>query len=526
MASFNLVHERWIPCQILEDGSTLELNLRDTLCRSHQIKEIHDPSPLVTIAIHRLLLAVLHRVFGPASLTEWQTLWQRGAWEENKLEAYFSQWSDRFDLFHPQHPFYQDPWLFSKVKKKKKLSKVSEEKQEDEEGQIPFAKLARELATSRNATLFDHNTDAFPKAFSFSEAARYLIADQFYAIPDGTGYRTSPLTYGVTTLVCGSSLFETLMLNLLPYNSERPIPSNLSKDRPWWEYAAQEAPGAIPHGYLSYLTWPYRRAFLLVKDSSVTHTLREATQGVDKAWIETLFDPMVSYSRSKTVGFQPVKLQEGKALWRESHALLGLLSHKYGKEPGVIAFLAKTGTRQTTVHVLGAKADNNSIALWRHERLPLPLAYLEDRDLLNGLKPALDTSKKVGITLSWATDLFARLALNHPESGSLKKQAKKEVDNLVKSLNLEAAYWPALESPFKRFMVDLAEQWPSYDPDAEDHKQLPAQQEWIGQVERAARTAFDTATSGLDISARTLKGLAQAERAFNIHLRRILNATT
>lgn len=530
MASFNLVCEPWIPCQMLEDGSSVELSLKDTLCRSRRIKGILDPSPLVTVSLHRLLLAILHRVFGPASLTEWQALWQKDVWNTDAISAYLDKHTERFELFHPERPFYQDPQLVAGGVNTKRSNRASKYDGEDsEEGRIPLAKLARELAATRNATLFDHNVDTYPKAFTFSEAARYLVTDQFYAIPDGTGYKTSPLTYGVATLVCGSSLFETLMLNLLPYNSERPIQSDLNKDKPWWEYSAQEIPTELPHGYLSYLTWPYRRTFLLARNSpssSVTHTLRKAGQGLNKVWMETLFDPMVSYSRSKTAGFQSVRLQEEKALWRESHALLGLVSYKYSKEPGAIAFLARTGIRQTTVQILGAKADNNSIALWRQERLPLPLAYLEDKDLLDRLKQALDTSEKAGKTLWWATDLFARLALNHPDSGPLREQPKKEVANLVKSLNPEAAYWPGLEGPFKRFMVDLADQWPTYAPDAEDAKPLPVQQDWADQVGRAARSAFATATSGLGSSARTLKALALAERAFNTRLRRILKATS
>jgi hypothetical protein len=109
-------------------------------------------------------------------------------------------------------------------------------------------------------------------------------------------------------------------------------------------------------------------------------------------------------------------------------------------------------------------------------------------------------------------------ATGNPDQGNVRK--------LVESLNPEAAYWPALEGPFKGFMVDLAAQWPLYDPDAEDAKPLPAQQKWAWQVEEAARSAFATATRGMDTSARTLKALALSERTFNARLRRILKAAT
>jgi CRISPR system Cascade subunit CasA len=312
MASFNLVNEPWISCRMLLDGAPQEFSLKDTLCRAHEIKEVSDPSPLVTVCLHRLLLAVLHRIFGPPNLAEWQGLWAKGAWDANAVVAYLDQWADRFDLFHPERPFYQNIQLPNEFAKPKRPPKDSRDDNEHESGRIVFSKLVRERAATRNTTLFDHNFDASPRAFSCAESARYLIAEQLYALPDGSGYKTAPLTYGVATLLSGDSLFQTLLFNLLPYNEERPIYSDLEKDKPWWEYDSEEFPHDIPHGYLSYLTWPYRRVFISSprqnSSATITHVFRKAGLGLDKEWTERLCDPMVSYSRSKAAGFQPVQL--------------------------------------------------------------------------------------------------------------------------------------------------------------------------------------------------------------------------
>src|SRR4051794_16935489 len=102
MPSFNLVDECWIPCIRLADNRRVELGLRDVLVQAPTIREVYDPSPLVTVALHRLLLAILHRNFGPRTLEAWCALWRRGAWDTAVLDEYFACWRHRFDLFDPE----------------------------------------------------------------------------------------------------------------------------------------------------------------------------------------------------------------------------------------------------------------------------------------------------------------------------------------------------------------------------------------------------------------------------------------
>ncbi len=104
--SYNLIHKPWIPCLTLED-EVIELGLLGMLVQAHRLREIADPSPLVVIALHRLALAVLHRLFGPKTYSAWGELWEEGEWPGEPLAAYFEEWRDRFDLFHPEKPFFQ-----------------------------------------------------------------------------------------------------------------------------------------------------------------------------------------------------------------------------------------------------------------------------------------------------------------------------------------------------------------------------------------------------------------------------------
>src|SRR5436309_116204 len=108
--TFNLVDRLWIPC-VTQAGDSVLYGLLETLSRANKFKEIRDASPLVTVSLHRLLLAVLHRVFGPESPDAWAQMWQRGEgkFDTAALEDYLKcpDVYPRFDLFDDEHPFYQ-----------------------------------------------------------------------------------------------------------------------------------------------------------------------------------------------------------------------------------------------------------------------------------------------------------------------------------------------------------------------------------------------------------------------------------
>src|SRR5258708_1796114 len=110
MPSFNLVDEPWLPA-LDASGGTVTLSLREALLRAPALREIFDPSPLVTAALHRLLLAVLHRTHGTADMAAWCAVWRRGEFDAAALNGYLDEWRPRFDLFDAERPFYQVPRL-------------------------------------------------------------------------------------------------------------------------------------------------------------------------------------------------------------------------------------------------------------------------------------------------------------------------------------------------------------------------------------------------------------------------------
>lgn len=180
MPSFNLIDQPWLPC-VTHDGAGKEVSLRDALLRAHDFRELYDPSPLVTVSLHRLLLAILHRAYqGPEGIEEWSDIWRGGRFDAARLNAYLDQWQHRFDLFDPARPFYQVPFI-------------------DGERLSPIWRLAQENASGNNATLFDHSIDGSPGQMPAAMAARYLVAIQATAVAGGNStptlrFRNGPVT--------------------------------------------------------------------------------------------------------------------------------------------------------------------------------------------------------------------------------------------------------------------------------------------------------------------------------------------
>ncbi|NLE75776.1 MAG: type I-E CRISPR-associated protein Cse1/CasA, partial [Chloroflexi bacterium] len=302
--SFDLVHTRWIPC-VRDDGTGDELGLREVLAQAHELQEVAGESPLVTAALYRLLLAVLHRVLGPRSYENWGQLWAAGSWSMSQLDRYFERWRSRFDLFHPERPFYQA--ADARVKPKSVSS------------------LVHDVASGNNATLFDHHTDAEGLALSPAQAARLLLAAQSFGLAGLSGlpqkFTDGPCARGIIFLVTGSSVFETLALNLVRYPEAAFMP-HTPQDRPAWEMDDPFTPDrSVPYGYLDYLTWQNRRILLLPESAGVQALVRQMTQAPGLRLDAGALDPLKHYRAHPDRGFLPLRFTEGRALWRDSAAL-------------------------------------------------------------------------------------------------------------------------------------------------------------------------------------------------------------
>jgi len=496
---FNLIDDPFIPC-VMIDGSCVQLGLRQTLARAGHIREIRDRSPLVTVSLHRLLLAILHRNFGPRNQEEWSARWQGCRFDQETLDHYFELFYDRFDLFDGDTPFYQTAGMTTARPH-------------------PIAKLFQDLASNNNPTLFDHTMNAAGHAISSRAAAKGLIACQSFDLRGGagttvtvkgvsmhTGYlQDGPLTRGLLVLLRGDNLFETLMLNLSGYKSS-------PDDLPIWERDDPEAIVRQSHidGRVDLYTFQCRRLRLETDKQSGRVTCVHFAQG--RAVPPDTLDPMKSYRRDKKRGWIPLATDEHRALWRDSGTLLEFVHQADSEGKGGVPAqalhwvgrLVNKGVLPQHRHfnldvfaiVTSGKAAR--VILWRHERLPLPLEYLSDPNLVGNLRTALGAAEEVADRLRSAVRFYAAAVLA-PEPG--QKPDAERVRALVGALAPERLYWSRLETPFRRFLIEL--------PGDEAHRSGELTQ-WVRILDRTARQAFDNAVEQTETSARAMRAAVQA----------------
>jgi CRISPR system Cascade subunit CasA len=521
MTNFNLLEEPWIPCLPLARAGVQEISLRDVLLQSHEVREISDASPLVVVALHRLLLAVLHRVFGPATLGEWKSLRDGGSVPAGRIDAYLKSWHHRFDLFDPVRPFYQTSEI--------DLSYAT--------GSI--ARLSHE-AGPNNAQMFSH-TDS--PAYSPAKAARSLVAWLAFAAPGLVGFEEgdaknrsasgAPLAPLAVSLVRGETLFDTLLMNLVRYNPHDEVPfATQGADLPAWEREDQPKPiQRLPAGYLDLLTWQSRRVRLLPEADGNGGTLVRLTAhmkgfqfppGYERRGRET----MAAFRRNEKAKpgqepWPPLTLRPERAVWRDSLSLFQS-TENVRKRPSTLGWLAalmESGAllpqQILPLDVFGLHWDQANVLFWRHERLPLPLAYLEEADLQARLTTALEVAEEIGAILRQATRRTARLVLSPDLAGEGREPPAEAVSDLANRLASARLYWSRLEARFSKFLVDQAEDTRSGANAEESAYGSGPLMTWARHARAAARESFQEAVSGLDQSGRNLKAVVEGERLLN-----------
>ena len=498
--TFNLIEEAWIPC-IQPDEQPVELSLRLALAQAHQLREIAGETPLVTAAVYRLLLAVLHRVFGPASRAEWQALWQAGEWDANRLESYWQRWGERFDLFDAQRPFYQaaDP----RVKPKSVIN------------------LVPHMASGNNATLFDHHTESGGAMLTPAQAGRVLLVAQTFGLAGLSGleqkFTDGAWGRGVIFFVTGATLFETLMLNLVRYTEDQPIP-NQPGDCPAWEMDDPFKPErGLPLGYLDYLTWQNRRILYLPEVEAQGISVRQMTMAPGLRLSSEVRDPMKHYRKDETRGALVTRFGEERALWRDSAAILPLRSESNTISPHPLRWLAhlvdnEILARSQTYHymALGMANDQAKVEFYRAEYMPLPLEYLHSDELVGSLAKGLEMSEAASRQLYGATRTLATLLFSPEvdlEGG--RQPAREDLDRMTGHWGTERLYWANLQTPF----YTLVEQLPG-----NDDKALAA---WQQVVKQNVWRALDQAIRLAGEAPRALKAAVQARNQLALGLAKI-----
>ncbi len=512
--SFNLIDQRWIPCLRL-DGARDELSLHDLLAQAHQLREIRGDSPLETAALHRLLLAVLQRVFGLKDRSGWIKLWEQRSFDVTKLDRYFANWKHRFDLFDTRRPFFQ----------------VADESDLGDKDNLN--KMVHHVSSGNTATLFEHTLDTQQTGVvcSPAQAARALLTTQYF----GLGYQKfvdAPCTKGAIFFLQGDTLFETLVLNLYPASVIESVIPNSSDDTPAWESKDPlHTERTVPLGYLDYLTWYNRKIKFFPENTDHGVVVRQVAWAPGLRLDDGVTDPMQRYWKNDKGGWQEMPFSPERALWQDSAVLLDLSADRSKVRPIAavewISRIARTKPellkKTCRLAAYGMSKYTAKIEFFRAELTPLPIQYLQDDDLVGKLSSALELADRTARELAIATFNLARLILYpRTEDGEMEPtktiekmkrrndDETKRIKPLANSWGTERYFWSGLELHFYRLVQDLPADSPT------------ALKAWRAQLRRAAPAAFKQAEDYAGADRRAQRAIVQARDEFDFGLRHIL----
>ena len=496
--SFNLIDQPWIPCAKM-DGRLEELSLRETLAKAHELRGVQGDSPLETASLYRLLLAVVHSVLrGPKNKAAWEELWRAKQFDMSHLDQYFKQWHSRFDLFDEERPFYQ-------FKDKDMVEKSA-------------LLLPHGMSTANE--LFEHQMVVETNPIGFPQATRMLLVGQYFGLgglvyPGKPNLTRSPLLNGVSFLVEGDSLFETLLLNCLQYAEHKPLPT-LGVDEPTWEAEKPFKKREQPNGYLDYLTWQNRK-ILLIPDEIMRVKAMKIMRGLDLG--KELEDPLKLYLKKES-GWRFLPFTKERSLWRDSHTLIKRHDLNNVHPPKTVEWLAllldETDCLQPSqiyrymalgagVHYKDAK-----IYFYRHESMPLPLTYLVKEDLVSKLNDAMIRTEQVKSSLNKASFSLAKNFISTTaEEKNGRQPDVNDITKLMSHWNVETHYWSKLEVPFNTFVVDLP---------AEPESALAR---WNETLQQTAWDALASAERMAGENTRALKAAVKARGALAYELKKL-----
>ncbi len=570
MPAYNLIDQPWMSL-LDEEGALHEIGLQDALVKAHEWRELYTDSPMQTAALYRLLLALRLAIF-PETLSknsneDWFALWDQGTFPEEKIRQYFQEHRRRFDLFDEEYPFYQDASL-------KTASK-------DTKGETPLepmslTKTKMFIEEHKSAVLFSHAFNESPRDVELAMVARGLVALQAAAPSDGgagrlngemiPGKAQGALVNSAMFWIRGRSLFESLMLNAPPDIGIYPV-----NDHPTWERTdklTSTKQGRLIRGPLDYLTWQVRRIHLCSKvdHDRIVVTGARMVQGenIRRGSGGRPIDPMMVLQKISSNKPYYYQFERNRALWRDTHVFLKLIDDGAKQLPAGFEWLrnqyTKLKRKRWNVDVFGISTGNQTanFDLWRHERMPLNVAYLNlgNAELRVDLRDCLDYAECMGgpeekekknyldrekhvrhlvdclfihpkgsgkqkqvmirSLLYDACFCFAHL-LRFPGAAlswssenrlsGLSEEQSNDAEALHESLQPEARFWPALEAPFYKLLDDLARAHESFD----ESRINQVKTEWRTTVHRTAQRAFRKTVASFAQDARTLRALALAE---------------
>ena len=485
MMGFNLLDECWIPV-IRQDWQRAEISLIELFQTWETVREIQADNPPTTLAIHRFLLAVLHRAYqGPKNVDHWEEIQQDNG---KGAIAYLEKWRDRFDLFHPERPFMQDAEI-----------------PEESSGEVY---LAHVLHGNNTSTVFCHEHEWSHSSLSIPEAARLVLRLQNF---DTGGRKTGatesaavlPMMDAANVLVRGDDLCETLLLNLIQYDGEEKPCVATGDDLPVWERQSQKPKERIPVGYIDYLTYQWRRVKVFNQGDRVVRVALHPGDRISKDLSTSQWECGIAYNKTKK-GLMTVRLNQNRSLWRDSAVFLQS-SNEVSSCPRIVEWVAilkaEKDLVKSNVHlqILGLNVDNAKPLGWTSQQFAAPLIYLTNKALWQSLSSAIAIAED-------HQQLF-RSFKGSPYHALAEVLKNNDAAGFAATLDGESRYWATLDRTFQELLLALPED------KLNDRKsitygnvELP---KWTKTIQDAAREAFTDSIASI----RNYEARAKALRA-------------
>lgn len=485
--SFNLLHEAWITVvdQALQPQ---EISLLGLFAQWKDFREIQADNPPTTLAIHRFLLAILHRAYqGPKDIDHWEEIQQD---DGKQAIVYLEKWCDRFDLFHPEYPFMQDV-------------EIPEESSGD-------VYLAHVLHGNNTSTVFCHEHEWSHSSLSIPEAARLVLRlHNFDTGGRKTGATESaavlPMMDAANVLVKGQNLCETLLLNLIQYDGDEKPCVATGDDLPCWERLAQKPKERLPVGYIDYLTYQWRRVKLFVRGDRVVRVALHPGDRLPKDLSASQWECGIAYRMTKK-GWMTVRLNQSRSLWRDSAVFLQS-SSEASSCPRILEWVANLKAEQdliqSTVHlqVLGLNVDNAKPLGWTSQQFAAPLLYLKNKALWQSLSSAIAIAED-------HQQLF-RTFKGSPYQMLAEVLKNNNAAGFAATLDGESRYWATLDREFQELLQVLPMDR-TQDGNGVTYG-IVELAKWTKTVQDAARDAFTDSIAPI----RNYQARAMALRALN-----------
>lgn len=504
MPTFDLTREPWITCARL-DGTAVELGLRDVLTNAQQLKSLANESPLLDAALLRLCVAILHSCLGKSGPPLWKALQAQGRFDGAKISAYLDKWNSGFDLFDAERPFFQ-------------VARLVEQSKNYEAGRKPAREIIIEQSRYGAPRELFESRPSEGASISFAVAARWLVATQAFttggllsrdaANGDPTAAKAGPLCGLAVVTIKGSTLFETLLLNLVRYPDEQTFPST-EQDAPAWEQAPLNKFEKRPcRGWLDWLTWQSRRMQLFANEAGVDEFLLLNGRELLTATDEPPTEPMSAYRYHDGLKkMLPIAFSRERALWRDSTALYQVAETEQFRAARVVADLTKRDVnheQELRLQVYGQLPNKASVIFTRAETIPLPVKLLQDEKLVGILRDELARAETAQSALrgalTWAFQQILSLGDRKPDS--------KDVASLLESSRALSYYWAGVKPHFDTFIIDLVR----------TGGEAQTLERFRSALAAEAEARFEQAVLNSATPTRAMKGLARGRNKLTLDL--------